>query len=309
MVERIKLGVVGISDGNGHPYSFSSIINGYDPKAMKASDWPGIYAYLNQRKSNEFGFPHVQVTHAWTQDARQTKALAAATRIPHAVRSLDELIDQTDGILLARDDFERHFDMAQSMLKQGKFVFIDKPLSLDLQQLRFFRPYLEKGTLMSCSGLAYARELDKLRDEPDEWKNATLIRGAVINGMEKYGIHILDGVLAAVPFCAMRVLSLPAQHDAIAVESRTGALLQVDALGPTEKTFQFDFWSKKRRFHAEVTDNFTMFRRMLAAFIGMMRTGSPPFPPERVMEAMKILIAARLSKKQNRWVDMDEIKV
>ena len=35
----IKIGIIGTSEGNGHPYSFSAIINGYDDKNMSMSGW------------------------------------------------------------------------------------------------------------------------------------------------------------------------------------------------------------------------------------------------------------------------------
>ena len=31
---RIKTGINGISSGNGHPYSWAAIVNGYDEKEM-----------------------------------------------------------------------------------------------------------------------------------------------------------------------------------------------------------------------------------------------------------------------------------
>ena len=31
----INLGMIGINEGNGHPYSYSAMFNGYDPLALK----------------------------------------------------------------------------------------------------------------------------------------------------------------------------------------------------------------------------------------------------------------------------------
>ena len=44
-MKEIKLGIIGYNEGNGHPYSFSAIINGFNPNA----DWsryPQILEYL-----------------------------------------------------------------------------------------------------------------------------------------------------------------------------------------------------------------------------------------------------------------------
>ena len=80
MVEAIKLGVIGVNEGNGHPFSFSAIINGFNHEGMSNSGWDVIYNYLKIRDASEFGFDNVQVTHAWTQDPEQTERLAKASR-------------------------------------------------------------------------------------------------------------------------------------------------------------------------------------------------------------------------------------
>ena len=55
MVKRV--GVIGYSAGNGHPFSFSAIINGYSEEDFLTSGWPVINSYLKQREAEEFGFP------------------------------------------------------------------------------------------------------------------------------------------------------------------------------------------------------------------------------------------------------------
>ena len=152
MVDAIKLGIIGINEGNGHPFSFSAIINGFDREGMKNSGWDVIYNYLITRDASEFGFDNVQVTHAWTQDPEQTKKLARASKIPNIVVDMNDMLNEVDGVIIARDDYEKHYPMAKTFLEKGKFVFIDKPLSLEIAELKFFKKYLEDGKLMSCAG-------------------------------------------------------------------------------------------------------------------------------------------------------------
>jgi hypothetical protein len=52
-----------------------------------------------------------------------------------------------------------------------------------------------------------------------------------------------------------------------------------------------------------------MFRRLLADFITMIRTGVPTIEPGLVLDTMKVLIAANLSRKENRVVELDEITI
>ena len=45
----IHLGLIGASKGNGHPYSWSAIINGYDKKKMKHCEYKVIPNYLKKK--------------------------------------------------------------------------------------------------------------------------------------------------------------------------------------------------------------------------------------------------------------------
>jgi len=309
MVEPIKLGIIGINEGNGHPFSFSAIINGFDDEGMKSSGWDVIYDYLKIRDASEFGFDNVQVTHAWTQDPEQTKKIAKASKIPNIVVDVKDMLDEVDGVLIARDDYETHYPLAKTFLEKGKFVFIDKPLSLEIEELRFFRKYLEDGKLMSCAGARYARELDEIRGNIDSFGDMKLIRGTVVNSMEKYGIHMLDGIFGVTGFQVKSVSCFDAKHTSMMIKNTDNSLIYIDALGKSSKTLQFDFWSDEKRFHAETNDNFSMFRRLLADFIKMIRTKKPTIDPELVINSMKVLIAANISRKENREVKIDEITI
>ena len=44
----MKLGIIGISEGNGHPYSWSAIINGYNKKKMEECKYESIPSYLKR---------------------------------------------------------------------------------------------------------------------------------------------------------------------------------------------------------------------------------------------------------------------
>ena len=127
--------------------------------------------------------------------------------------------------------------------------------------------------------------------------------------MEKYGIHMLDGIFGVTGFQVKSVSCFQAKHTSMMIKNRDNSLIYIDALGNTSKTLQFDFWSDKTRFHAEANDNFSMFRRLLADFIEMMRTKKPTVDPGLVINSMKVLIAANISRKENREVEIDEITI
>ncbi len=64
----IRLAMLGMVDGNGHPYSWSAICNGYDAGEMANCPYAGIPAYLAKEPKETLRIPGVQVTHVWTDD-------------------------------------------------------------------------------------------------------------------------------------------------------------------------------------------------------------------------------------------------
>ncbi len=302
-----SFGIIGLSEGNGHPFSYGSIINGYSPEGLAASGWPGIYDYVRRRHASEFGLEGWRITHAWTQDPDSTRRLCAACRIPHGAGDYREFMGNVDAVIIARDDYETHFEMALPFLEAGLPVFIDKPLSLDLAQLRIFKPYLEKGQLMSCSGMRYSRELDEPRAGLAAYGRLNLIRGAIVLSWEKYGVHLLEAVLAITPAHPVSVRMLPAEHASAVVLLDDGVLLQIDALGESARTFHVEIFGTERNGTFDITDNFSMFRRMLWQFAESIRTARPAIPPERTLEIMRTLIAGRIARNENREVFLNEL--
>lgn len=305
----LRVGILGMSEGNGHPFSFSAIVNGFSHEGMAASGWPGIHDYLRRRDASEFGGLGLRVTHAWTQDATVTVALCRACLVPHAVDRPEAMIGQVDAVILARDDHERHLAMATPFLEAGLPVFIDKPLTLDPAELTAFRPYLESGQLMSCSGMRFARELDVPRAGLAAYGELRLLRGAILNDWERYGVHLVDAVLGLTPARPLAVTPLPARHASLGIALDDGALLQIDALGDVGPCFRLDLFGSGQVSSHEIRDNFSMFRRMLFHFAEGVRTGRPAVPPSDTLASIRLLIAGRRARAEERTVHLDEIDV
>jgi predicted dehydrogenase len=304
-----RVAIIGHSEGNGHPFSYSSIINGYSDKGLAESGWTGIYEYVRRRHGSEFGIDGIKITHAWTQDQDVTERLCAACLIPNAVSERQDLIGSVDAVIIARDDFESHYEMAMPFLEAGLPVFMDKPLGLEVSELQTYRPFLENGQLMSCSGMRFARELDEPRADLGSYGKLKLIRGAIVLSWEKYGVHLLEAALAVTPAHAVSVRMSQAEHASAIIRLDDGILLQIDALGLCARSFHLEIFGTQRNGSFDITDNFSMFRRMLWEFAACIRTGRPAIEPARTLEIMRVLIAGRISRKESREVLLDEIQL
>jgi predicted dehydrogenase len=308
-MSEIPVGILGVTEGNGHPFSFAAIINGYHAEGLAASGWAGIHDYVRRRDPSDFGAGELRVTHAWTQDPETTGRLCAAGGIPHRVASPAEMIGQVAAVILARDDHENHAAVALPFLEAGLPVFVDKPLSLAPEELRRFRPHLEQGRLMSASGLRYARELDEPRANLAAWGALRLVHGTVLFDWERYGVHIVEAILGLLPGRPVAVTPHPAAHASLALEMDDGTPVLLDALGEVPKVFRVDLFGAARISSHEVEDNFSMFRRMLCRFAEMVRTGEPPIAPERTLDVMRVLIAGQRARREQRRIVIDELGV
>ena len=285
--------MIGLSEGNGHPFSFSAIVNGYDRAAFEAAGWPVILNYLERQPDTAFGFGDTRVTHAWTQDSDVTARLCAACRIGHAVDRPEDMLDAVDAVIVGRDDWEQHAALAMPFLARGIPVFVDKPLTLDPDELLRFRPYLENGTLMSTSGLRYAAELDELRDKMPSLGTPRLVSATVLNGIEKYGIHMLDAVAGLGFPKPVSLTRLNARFEAFSLILADGTSMALNCLGNVGKTFHLSVFSDKGHAHVDLHDNFSAFARTLGHFVKMVETRNPPIPPRQIVDTMNLIRSAR----------------
>jgi hypothetical protein len=304
----VNVGIIGYSEGNGHPYSFSAIINGYNREAFKTVGWPNIFEYLERRDPTDFGIPNMRVTCVWTQQLEESRKIAAATNIGHICCSIEEMVGLVDAVIIARDDWKSHADIARKFLKAGKSVFIDKPLSLDLDELRELNQYIEKGKLMSCAALRYAIELDPYRENCEK-ERPKYISGTILSDWERYGVHLLDGIFSGVDFNVVSVLSMGAEVRTTILNCNDGSVISITCLGKTAKTFNISTYSMATRASYEINDNFTAFKRTLSQFKQMIVSGAPPVSPQLLINIMKTLIAGNFSMQEKREVYIDEIKI
>lgn len=304
----IKIGMIGISEGNGHPYSFSAIINGFDDKYMHQSGWDNIYKYLKERNEADFGILNARVTHIWTQDIEESKKIAKASKIDFTVQNFIDMIEDVDAVIIARDDYESHKVIAQPFLEAGKYVFVDKPLSLDIDDLKYFKAFLESGQLVSCSGIRYAPELDKIRQDISDFGIIKLIRGTTVKSWEKYAIHMLDGIFSVIPFNVKSVQYNKANHESFTLYNHDESIIQIDALGLSELTLRIEFFSDYKYYRADTLNAFDAFRRTLWNFIDHI-TNKKNVSNTLTIELMKVLIAGSIARETGKLIDLESLGV
>lgn len=190
----LKLGVIGSSEGNGHPYSWSAICNGYNSGLMAECPYPVIPDYLAKESFPSAQISAAQVTHIWTQCIDESHKISRATNIPLVVNHYTDMIGEVDAILLARDDAENHYAIAKPFIEAGLPIFIDKPLAYSVAEAEeIFELEKYKGQIFTCSSLKYAKEFNS--SKAASIGEIYAINAKVIKSWAKYSIHVIDPIL------------------------------------------------------------------------------------------------------------------
>jgi predicted dehydrogenase len=192
----IRLGVIGLSPGNGHPYSWSAIFNGYDPIAMEECGFPVIPRYLEKQQFPKDAIAEASVTHVWAQDKKIASHIARAAFIETVADHYTDMIGQVDGVLLARDDAETHYEFAAPFLEAGIPIYVDKPLALTVTEARQMIDSQQfPGQLFSCSALRYAKEFQLSGAELTQIGRLRHIHATVPKDWDKYAVHVIEPLL------------------------------------------------------------------------------------------------------------------
>jgi hypothetical protein len=120
---HIRLAMLGMVDGNGHPYSWSAIFNGYDRAAMAHCPFAGIPAYLDKEPPESFGIAGARVTHVWTDDPKDAPHVAKCSLIPHVAARAEDVIGEVDAVVVATDKGHEHVARCRPFVEAGLPVF------------------------------------------------------------------------------------------------------------------------------------------------------------------------------------------
>lgn len=303
--------MLGMIEGNGHPYSWSAIINGYDPVAMASCPFPVIPRYLGEQVLETVRIPSANVTHLWTDNRAEADDVARASLIPNIVGSPEEVIGQVDAVLISTDDGFDHVRRARPFVEAGLPVFIDKPMATSLEDLRTFVEWERGGAkLLSSSSLRFAPELDLCLSDIGKLGDLRWISAITVKTWERYGIHMLEPLIRMLGpgFESIRLESQPGMEVAHVIH-RTGVQLTVPVIYDGGSSFgRIQVCGTSGQTGLRFASTYTNFRRLMSSFIDYVQSGVRPFAFAETVELMAILIAGIRSREEDsRRVEISEI--
>ncbi len=309
--QELRLAMLGMIEGNGHPYSWSAIINGFNPEAMAACPYPAILSYLGKQRVEEVRVPGARVTHLWTDDAADAPKVAAASLIPNIVSKPEEVIGQVDAVIISTDDGDDHIRRVRPFIEAGLPVFVDKPMATNIADLRQFVQWQQAGAIiLSTSGMRYAPEMRLNEEQQTLVGDLRWITSFTCKTWERYGIHALEAVepLLGTGFITVQAHS-DTGGDVMHLTHRSGVRVTIGALHDAYGSFgAVHLYGTKGQLPLRLTDTYSAFRGQLVAFIEMLRTGARPLPFEETVELMAVIIAGRRSReKSGAMIQVEDI--
>jgi hypothetical protein len=303
--------MLGMIPGNGHPYSWSAIVNGFDAAEMASCPYPVIPTYLGAQPTGSVKIAGAQVTHIWTDDIADARAVSRASLVPNVVERAEDVIGKVDAVMIATDDGFDHVRRAKPFIEARIPVFIDKPLATSIEELRHFIAWHRGGArLLSSSGLRYAADLRSCIAALPSLGRLRWIAGVTVKNWERYGIHLLEPLYCVVGpgFESIRLESTPGYEIAHLVH-RSGVQLTLPVIADGGKSFgTLVVCGTEGQHSVRFGDTYNNFRRQLLSFIDFVRAGTEPYPFAETIELMIILIAGLRSRAENsRRVTMAEI--
>ena len=312
----IRLGILGMTEGNAHPFSWSAMINGYDKEEMYRWThelYPTIPVYLGKQPEETFGIPGVQVTHVCFtgyEDREMAENCARAARIPNVVTDPEEMIGQVDAIICATDIGAEHVGRCRPFIEAGLPIFIDKPLTDNEKDLQTIVSWVDHGAhIMSSSSLRYNKSLEIFYKNHYELGKIRYILSPMAKYWETYGMHALEQIFPLLGQGFEWVQNLGTyEKPMVHLHHQNGC----DVDMPMGYGFQMNGVTILAEYGAKNitdSDSFYAFKKQLEMFVNYLRTGKEEYPFADTIEMAKIIIAGIKSREEGgRRVYLSEIQ-
>ncbi|MCF1742209.1 Gfo/Idh/MocA family protein [Paradevosia shaoguanensis] len=311
--KKLRLAMLGMVEGNGHPYSWSIIINGrYEADALSRCPYPAIRDYIGKQPLHTLGIPGAEVTHVWTDNPDEAPMVAKVAGIANVVARPEDVIGQVDAVFVATDKGEEHVERCRPFVEAGIPIFVDKPLCIGRDDLATFERWIAEGKpIISSSAMRYCKEFQPYHRSTYEFGDLRLVTVTMAKSWEAYGIHALE---AMYPILGPGFVSVQNIGDGgsniVHLRHKDGVDVVLTVIPDLYGGFGLvTLAGTKANTQLKFFDNYYSFKTQLESFIDYLRTGQPPVPWTETRELMQLVIAGIESRRQGgRKVLLSELE-
>lgn len=279
----IRIGLVDLD--TSHPKTFTKILNAM-PGVMVNALWDG--------------------RDVWPEG--YDEQFAKENNIPHVCKRLDDMLEHVDAVMIHGVNWDKHLDKAYPFITAGKPVLIDKPM---VGKVRDIYALLElhathKAPLYGGSALRYAQEITVLRAQANRIGEVITAVATGPGDFFSYGIHTTEMAQGLVGTGANYVEYVAENKSSfIAVTYHNGFVLVLQLQQP------FHEWSMclytATGMHTMRVDPTRLYEPFLQNFVELAKGNAISFAVEAPLEAVKIHIAAKLSRQHGGKIYLSEV--
>ena len=294
-----KIAMLGMVDGNGHPYSWSAMYNGYNKEEMEYCPFPVIPRYLEKEPPENFGIFDAKVTHIWCDDRTDAEKVARASLIDNIVDNAEDVLGKVDAVIIATDKGNEHVWRAEPFVKAGLPVFIDKPLSDNMDDLRTICKWVKDGArIMSSSSLRYTKEYIPYFLSTNELGELRYINMTMNKSWERYGIHALEPVfrITGRGYTSVRHTG-DKTHALIHLKHERGIDIHLAVIYDMAAS-ALKLVGTKDSVTVPMKDSYYAFKTQLTEFTKFAKGEEAPYPFIETVEMMLIIIAGIRSRDE-----------
>lgn len=314
--KELRIGMIGFTEGNAHPFSWSAMINGaYDAPLMQEyckTLYPTIPQYLGKQPAHTLGIPSVKVTHicftghVGREDAEKC---ARINGIANVVDRPEEMIGHVDAVIVATDVGDEHVERCRPFVEAGIPMFVDKPLVNKEEDLKTFLRWRREGAkFITSSSMRYSKEYEPFYRSHYELGELVYICSPMPKKYETYGIHALE---AMYPLLGQGFLSVrntgTYERTVVHIKHENGCNVNViQGIGMAGAGMTVIGTAGSR--YLQGGDSYYAFKKQMDLFVHWLRTGEEPFPFAESVELMKLVIGGLRSREEGgREVFLNEI--
>ena len=284
---QFRAGIIGLD--TSHVIAFTKILN--DPKAPPELSGCRVVAAYPQGSKDI-----VSSTSRVPKYTAQMKEMGV-----EITESIEELTGKVDVVLLESNDGRVHLEQIRPVLKAGKPVFIDKPMTGSLSDAILIFEEAEKAgvPVFSSSSLRFGKNSQEAR--AGKFGTISYCETHSPASIEKthpdlfwYGIHGVEALFTVMGTGCQSVKRSTSDEGKIVVEgkwagNRTGIFREGKGYGG---------FARGDKGEGEV-GSYDTYRPLVVEIVKFFRTGKPPVAPEETLELLAFMEAADESKRRN----------
>ena len=227
---------------------------------------------------------------------------AAEHGIGTVTPTIEEMVPLVDAAIVHSANWDLHIPHALPFIEAGVPVLIDKPMVGNLHDLNELQRLQakHKTLIMGGSSVRYAAEVQELLALRDDMGELGVVWCHGRNDFFNYGIHTVEmfqGLLGA----GVRAVEHVGAHGTMDV-------FRADffALGAIASPWFISVTAKNGVFERGLSakDN---YRRLIEAFLGAVRSGEPPIALADNLEAIKVSLAAKVSRRDGTICYLEDL--